>query len=384
MKTNFKITAVICAAGRGERAGFDKNKLLVPFMGANALYYSVKAFKGIADEIIVSCSPADMAEISAICTPMGAKTVTGGKRRTDSVYAALKIATGDIVLVHDGARPYVKKAQIVRCTEDVIKFGSAIVAMPAVDTVAIADGGRISAVPKRSNVYMLQTPQGFWLKELKGAYERAIADGGEFTDDSSVYGAYVAPAHICDCGDGANKKLTYAADFAQDFPPVPKLGQGYAAGIGVDVHAFGKKQDFVVLCGVKIPCDSGLVAHSDGDAPVHATMDAMLSAAGLKDIGNYFPEDDPTYDGADSMQLLKATADIIAREGYAVESISLTIQAQKPRLKKYIDEMRANLGSATGADISRISVGAGTTEGLGFVGEGLGICAYCCAVLKTI
>lgn len=373
-------SAIICAAGSGQRAGFEKNKLLVPFLGANPLYYTLKAFTGLADEIIVTASPRDAEEISAIAAAFGGKTVGGGATRTESVYNALKCVTGDIVLIHDGARPFVTREQIKEVITCVGQYGSGILAMPAVDTIAVAEGGQIAAVPPRDKVYNIQTPQGFLTADIRAAYDRAIEDGGAFTDDGSVYSGYIKPARICPKGSAANRKLTFKEDFTSPLPPVPATDGG-RAGIGVDVHAFGRAQNFVTLCGVKIPCDSGLIAHSDGDVAVHAAMDAILSAAGLKDIGNYFPEDDDRYSGADSIELLRRVVEMIATKGLKVAGLSVTIQAEKPRLKAHIDEMRRNLAAATGADEEHVSVGAGTCEKLGFVGEGLGICAYCCAVL---
>lgn len=377
-----KISAIICAAGRGSRAGFQRNKLLVPFQGANALYYTLKAFEGIADEIIITASSADREEIAAIAAPFGAKIAEGGQTRTESVYNALREVTGDMVLIHDGARPFVTKEQIKSVIGCVKEHGSGILAMPSVDTVAIAEDGQISCVPARANVYDIQTPQGFYADDIRAAYERAIKDGGAFTDDGSVYSKYIRPAHICAEGSAANRKLTFKEDFATPFPAVPPVNSGDRAGIGIDVHAFGKAQSFVTLCGVRIPCDTGLIAHSDGDVAVHAVMDAILSAAGLKDIGNYFPDTDDEYRGADSMALLARVIKIISEKGLKVAGLSLAVQAEKPKLMQFTDQMRANLSRITGADKERVSVGAGTSEKLGFVGEKLGICAYCCAVLE--
>ena len=377
-----KISAIICAAGKGSRAGFQRNKLLVPFQGANALYYTLKAFEGIADEIIITASPSDREEIAAIAAPFDAKIAEGGQTRTESVYNALREVTGDMVLIHDGARPFVTKEQIKSVMGCVKEHGSGILAMPSVDTVAIAEDGQISCVPARANVYDIQTPQGFYAGDIRAAYERAIKDGGAFTDDGSVYSKYIRPAHICAEGSAANRKLTFKEDFATPFPAVPPVNSGDRTGIGIDVHAFGKAQPFVTLCGVRIPCDTGLIAHSDGDVAVHAVMDAILSAAGLKDIGNYFPDTDDEYRGADSMALLARVIKIISEKGLKVAGISLAVQAEKPKLMQFTDQMRANLSRVTGADKERISVGAGTSEKLGFVGEKLGICAYCCAVLE--
>lgn len=379
-----KISAIICAAGKGERAGFKKNKLLVPFMGANALYYTLKAFDGLADEIIVTSSPCDFEEISAISAHFGATVVKGGKTRTESVYNALKCVTGKMVLIHDGARPFVTKEQIESVINCVEQYGSGILAMPAIDTIAITENGEICDVPPRANVYNIQTPQGFFTADIRTAYDRAIKEGGTFTDDGSVYSRYIKRAHVCAKGCAANKKLTFKEDFISPLPPTPSIEHGDRAGLGVDVHAFGKAQNFVTLCGVKIPSDTGLIAHSDGDVAVHAVMDAILSAAGLKDIGNYFPDTDDEFKGADSMKLLSRVVEIIKQKKLKVAGLSIAIQAEKPRLKPYIDEMAKNLAATTGAEIGRVSVGAGTSEKLGFVGEKLGICAYCCAVLEEM
>ena len=226
-----KISAIICAAGRGSRAGFQRNKLLVPFQGANALYYTLKAFEGIADEIIITASPADLEEIAAIAALFGAKIAEGGQTRTESVYNALREVTGDMVLIHDGARPFVTKEQIKSVINCVKEHGSGILAMPTVDTVAIAEDGQISSVPARANVYAIQTPQGFYSADIRAAYDRAIKEGGIFTDDGSVYSKYIRPAHICAEGSAANRKLTFKEDFASPFPPVPQINSGERAGI---------------------------------------------------------------------------------------------------------------------------------------------------------
>ena len=390
------ISVIICAAGKGERTGFERNKLLYPFYGANALYYTVKRVKAfsfylqqntgdVLKEIIVTSSPADLAEIQAVCAPFGCKIILGGSTRTESVYNALKEVTGDIVLIHDGARPYVAEKQFASCLECAKQYGSAITAMNATDTIAVVKDGLIEDIPARSKLFAVQTPQGFKTESIKSAYEKAMQSGEEFTDDGSVYSRYISPARLCPCGSAANKKLTFKEDFtaAQSGSPlVEKFAfESGKVGFGVDVHAFGKATGYVTLCGVKIPCDTGLIAHSDGDVAIHAVMDAILSAAGLKDIGHYFPDNDSTYENADSAKLLEKVVALAAEKGLKPASLAIAIQAEKPRLAKYIDEMKDKLSALTSADINNISITAGTCEGLGFVGEKLGICVYCAAVL---
>lgn len=377
---NSKVSVIICAAGKGERAGLGKNKLLAPLYGAPVLWHTLKKF-GIKeiDEIIVTSSENDFKEISAVCAPFNCKVVLGGDTRTESVKKALDCVTGDIVLIHDGARPFLSRELILNCIENIKKYGSAVCAVRATDTTAIVEDGYIKEVPPRSTVYNVQTPQGFYTKDILSAYKKAGKT--VYTDDSAVYGEFIGKPRIVE-GERTNIKLTYKEDFEKAFPLSTHLSGGGRVGFGVDVHAFGKKQNFIKLCGIEIPCDEGLVAHSDGDVALHAVMDAVLSAAGLKDIGHYFPDSDPAFKGADSTQLLKKVLALVSVKGLKVNGLSVAVQAEKPRLSAYIDKMVLNLASLTGADKDRISVTAGTCEGLGFVGEGRGVCVYCTATLE--
>lgn len=373
------ISAIICAAGKGARAGFGKNKLLVPLQGAPALFHTLEKFKGF-DEIIVTSSPDDIAEITAISSPFNAKVVIGGNTRTQSVANALNCVTGDVVLIHDGARPYVTSAAIEACISSVLEYGSGICAVPATDTMAICDNGQIKEVPERSNIYCLQTPQGFKTKDIKQAYKKAQEDNLSFTDDSSVYAKYCGKPHIC-MGEQTNIKLTYKEQFSHDTPML-LCKNGQAIGLGIDTHAFGKEQNYVTLCGVKVPHTIGLIAHSDGDVAVHAIMDALLGGAGLEDIGHYFPDTDEKFSGADSLELLKQVIKILKDKGYVPLNIAVTIQAEKPKLAKHILAMKQNIAACCNLLIENVGVSAGTCEHLGFVGQQLGITATAIALLE--
>ena len=362
------ISAILCAAGSGSRAGFSGNKVLRELNGLPVLLYSVSAFAATADEILIACREEDRTRIDALLSPFPhARTVIGGRTRTQSVYSALQAAQGDIVLVHDAARPFVTRKIIWDCIACVRQFGSGVCALPATDTTVLAEDGHIVSVPVRKDVFTVQTPQGFLRDELLRAYTAAFSEEREddFTDDSGVYAAYIAPPHIF-LGDRANKKLTYPEDFA----PAER------AGFGVDTHAFGEG-DHIVLGGVRIPHTRGLVAHSDGDVLVHALMDALLSAAGLRDIGHYFPDTDARFAGADSMALLAEVVQLVKEQGLAPKNVSLTILAQRPRLAPHIEAMKANLAAALSLSPDAVGIAAGTNERLGYVGEGKGI--TCCA-----
>lgn len=359
------VCAIICAAGKGARAGFEQNKLLIPYGDSTVLEKTLTAFDfPQIDEILVTASETDIDQITALCAPFArTRVVLGGQDRSHSVHNALMRATADIVLIHDGARPFVTRKIIEGCIESVKTHGSGICAIECRDTVATVQNGQIVHVPPRSTLRQIQTPQGFYREKIIDAYKQAfVQDNPNYTDDSSVYAAFFGAPHICE-GNHENVKMTYAEDFV-------KVAR---CGFGVDTHAFGKEQDYIVLAGVKVPSQSGLIAHSDGDVLVHAVMDAMLSAAGLKDIGHYFPDSDEKWKGASSMKMLEIVTVLLAEEGYAVKNLSVAIQAERPRLAKYIDDMKTALSGVLHIDPTCIGISAGTNEGLGYVGEGKGI-----------
>lgn len=376
------ITAVICAAGRGERAGFAENKILREHNGLSVLARSLCAFAQCEEigEILVACRDEDRAQIERILRPYPfARTVRGGAFRTDSVYAALCEAQGEIVLVHDGARPFVTPEIIRDCIASVKEYGSGVCAVAATDTVALAENGCIASVPARQSVYAVQTPQGFSTKQLLQAYERAYAEGkaNEFTDESGIYARYIAPPRLCG-GARENKKLTYPEDFSF----------AERTGFGADTHAFYTEDEgaplvnFITLGGIKVPSEKILKAHSDGDVLLHALMDALLTGAGLRDIGYYFHDTDPAYRGADSADLLGTVMRLLAKQGLAPANASISILAETPRLAPYIERMKENVAQLLRLSPSFVGIAAGTNEKLGYIGEKKGITVYATVLLK--
>ncbi|MBO7736891.1 MAG: 2-C-methyl-D-erythritol 2,4-cyclodiphosphate synthase [Clostridia bacterium] len=373
-----KVSVIICAAGRGERAGFEKNKLLVPMPENNGVCVLEKTVQNFLREdvfeVIVATSVSDREDIEALLRQYPVcKVVLGGETRTKSVQNALSHASGEIVLIHDGARPYVSQKIISDCIESVKKHGSGVCALATTDTVVIANQGKIEQVPERDKVFTVQTPQGFLREEIIKAYEKIGEE--RYTDDSAVYAKFIRPPQIF-LGDIRNKKMTFSEDFQPTMPA--------RVGVGIDTHAFGKQQDFIVLAGVKIPSHSGLVAHSDGDVLIHAVMDALLSAVGLPDIGHYFPDTDEKWKNADSMKMLQSVMQEIKKQGFTPCNISIAVQAEKPKLAKFMPAMTQSLANALSLPLSAVGITAGTAEGLGFVGEGKGITVTANVLLKEI
>ncbi len=382
-----KVSAIICAAGEGKRAGFGKNKLLAPLYGVPAILHTLRKFDiPEVDEVIVAASKKDFKDIEMLAMPFGYTVIQGGATRAESVKLALEHVTGDITIIHDGARPFVSHDLIVDCIESVKKHETGICALHFTDTVVTCEDDRITHRLHRDDVYTVQTPQGFLTEKIKKAYALAESDDKlTYTDDSTLYRMYIEAPRIID-GDPENVKLTYKCDYVREMPPIMPThteGDDLKIGIGIDVHAF-VEGDHVTLCGVKIPCDGTLDAHSDGDVVLHAAMDALLSAAGLKDIGTYFPDTDDAYRDCDSGTLFRKALEAVKETGYAPVNFSITIQAEQPRLAPHIDTMRENLSKLSDISMKNIGIAAGTCEGLGFVGQGQGITAYCSVLIKKI
>ena len=156
-----------------------------------------------------------------------------------------------------------------------------------------------------------------------------------------------------------------------------RIGQGY------DVHRLTEGRD-LILGGVRIPYEKGLLGHSDADVLLHAVMDALLGAAALGDIGQHFPDTDPAYAGASSLELLKAVGRLLEEKGFVAENIDATIIAQRPKMAPHIEEMRKNVAETLGIDISQVNIKATTEEGLGFTGTGEGISSQAVAALESI
>ena len=281
---------------------------------------------------------------------------------------------------------------VLRRTEEAIQaaaqHGAAAPAIPVKDTIKQAKGGNGKTVPEgcmventpdRSTLYAVQTPQCFdraaylaALDELDEASARLV------TDDCSLFELTGRPVELVQ-GDYANIKITTR----EDLPRAENGGKKMRIGHGYDVHRLveGRK---LILGGVEVPYEKGLLGHSDADVLAHAVMDAVLGAAALGDIGQHFPDNDPEYAGADSLKLACRVAQILKEHGWRIENIDATLLCQRPKLAPHIPAMRANLAAAFGLPVEAVSVKATTEEHLGFTGEGLGIAAHAVALIEAV
>ena len=401
-----KIYAVIVAAGSGKRMGTETPKQLLPYGASTVLEESVRKFAFRSDiDAIVVVAPGDgsldktynqiMGDIRTAAAESAADKaadiliVKGGEERADSVLSGLRGAADDakakgvsaedvMVLIHDAARPGVYKGIIDRCIEAMAECRAVTAAMPSTDSVRMISESPLneehsypiitSADVPRDRVFCVQTPQVFRLSDIIHAHELARQDGFIGTDDAS----YAEHASI-DVGIIKGAKANLKITTPEDINLSTRVGNGY------DVHRLTEGRD-LILCGVKIPYEKGLDGHSDADVAVHALMDAMLGAAGLGDIGRHFPDTDPKYKGADSMQLLAKVKEM--RVDFGIGNVDITIIAQAPKLAPYIDEMSDNIANTLGVAQGAVNVKATTEEGLGFTGRGEGIAAFASCTIE--
>ena len=372
-----KVTAVIVAAGRGTRFGGDLPKQFLKIENSTVLERAIEPFQEhpMVDALIVASSEEYVELCSRICERFDKMNavVIGGKQRQDSVRACLDRTDEGLVLIHDGARPFVNAQVIDRVIEGAYNQGACVPCVPVKDTVRQTENveGTSSVTLERSSLFCVQTPQGFDTKLIRRAYSQAELDGFIGTDDGVLVerlGADVALAE----GDYANIKITTREDLPRMETADIRIGSGY------DVHQLteGRK---LVLGGVEIPFEKGLLGHSDADVLLHALMDALLGAAALGDIGKHFPDTDEKYRGISSMILLEKVKTLISDAGYTVGNTDITVIAQKPKIASYIPAMRKNIADTLGIGIERVNVKGTTTERLGFVGrcEGIACEAVC-------
>ena len=377
-----KTRAIVVAAGRGIRFGRPYNKILHVMGGETILSRCLRALSrsgAFGGGIYCVTAPDETDMVRETLEKENTLSLVsgfapGGATRTDSVRSGLAALPEDtdIVAIHDAARCFVPEKVITACVESARATGSGVPATPITDTVKAVERGKAVRTLDRSAMRCVQTPQTFRYQEIMRAYRRFQ---GEATDDAAVYEAeygQVTLVEIPECAD--NRKITHPWDDRE-----PR--EAARVGMGYDAHRLteGRK---LILCGVDVPYEKGLLGHSDADVAVHALMDALLGAAALGDIGKLFPDSDPAYKGISSIELLKRVMELLRSRGYRLGNCDVTIVAQRPKLMPYREDMIRNLAQAMDADPGQISVKATTTEGMGFEGEGLGISASAVAVLK--
>jgi len=378
------VTAIIAAGGSGRRLGAAVPKQLLEVGGISLLQRSVEAFTThprIADVIVALPPPLAQNPPGWLS---GVRVVAGGERRQDSVAKAFDALpdASEIVLVHDAARPFVTPAVIDRAIAAAAAYGAAIVAMPVSDTVkrvahADADSVIVETLP-RDEIVLAQTPQAFRRDVLKAAIAVGRTEGLA-TDEAMLAERAGHRVHVV-AGDAANVKITTAADLESARDRVMSASTISRVGVGYDLHRLVEGRP-LVLAGVLVPSERGALGHSDADVICHAVTDAILGGARAGDIGQHYPDSDPTWKDADSLALLRDAVGIIRRRGWSVANVDVVVILERPKLAPYRAAMEEKLAIALGVPTDAISVKAKTNEGVDAVGRGEAITAHAVALL---
>lgn len=378
-----KIAILIVSAGKGERLGGGLPKQYRALGGISVLRRTITALSGCGDAQIQVVIGAGHDEAYAAATAGLAlpAPVIGGASRQESVRNGLEALAGDppdFVLIHDAARPLVTEGLVRRVIAALEAGADAAIPMLAVaDTLRRQEAdGRWTTVP-RDGAFRAQTPQGFRYAAILAAHRAHTAEA--VTDDMAL--ADMAGLSVVRVeGEETNMKITTQDDM-DHAARLLAAGAEFRTGYGLDAHRF-TEGDHVWLCGIKIPHDQALLGHSDADAGLHALTDAILGAIGAGDIGQHFPPTDERWRGAASDKFLAHAASLVTEAGGAIAHCDVTLICERPKVGPHREAMRARIAEILGLDVSRVSVKATTTEGMGFTGRREGIAAQAVATVK--
>ena len=386
--TGSTVAIIVVAAGSGTRLGEAEPKALVSVGGQTILEHALNRVFEVTDaaQVIVVAPAARIDDARSLALrvagPAGdhVTVVAGGDTRQLSVTAGLAVLepTVDVVLVHDSARSFTPAAQFEAVIAAVRATGGGVIPGLAVaDTIKQLDWtGAVERTVDRSQLVAVQTPQGFPRSGLLDAYARASDD---YTDDAAVFAAAGLPVTVVD-GDPLAFKITTQWDLRRAEALAEKAAPTATVrtGVGIDVHGFDASQP-LWLGGLHWPGEVGLAGHSDGDAVAHAVCDALLSAAGLGDIGGNFGTSDPRYAGAHGDVFVCNTVRLVKEAGFFVENVAVQIVGNRPKIAPRRVLMEERMSALVGAPVS---VSATTTDGLGFTGRGEGVTAIATALLR--
>jgi 2-C-methyl-D-erythritol 4-phosphate cytidylyltransferase/2-C-methyl-D-erythritol 2,4-cyclodiphosphate synthase len=397
------VTAIIAAGGRGQRFGGAPLKQLRPVGGRPILERSVTAFLAhpAVDEVVVAL-PQDLVDDPPPYLRQPSKSlrlVAGGERRQDSVANAFRAAAAqsDIIVIHDAARPFASADLIARTIAAAAEAGAALAAVQARDTVKRASGpekaGRernvVETLPRES-IFLAQTPQAFRRDVLLAALALGERDGIDATDEAALVERAGHQVRLVE-GEASNIKITTPDDMAiaeaivMQREPSSRGGPALTgrAGTGYDLHRLVPGRP-LVLGGVTIPSARGALGYSDADVVCHAITDAMLGAVCLGDIGRHFPDSDPRWKDASSLDLLARAATLVAEHGFEVGNVDVTVILEAPKIRDHVDAMRAAIARALGIEAARVSIKGKTNEGVDAVGRGEAVAAHAIALVRAI
>jgi len=373
-----RVCAVVLAAGRGERVGFDKTQAL---LGDRPVwrwsYDMLRANPGI-DAVGVVGSASNL-EVLKSGAPESAFAILGGATRQQSCRLAVEAVSPeyDAVLIHDAARPFVSAAQVGRVLAGVTRSGAAAPGVAVPDTLR-RPGGVGYEILDRARVVAMQTPQGALRERLLAAHHSAKQD---YTDEMELLKAAGYPFEIVE-GEELAFKITTPSDMERARGMIGGLET--RTGLGYDVHAFSSDPGRTMMLGGVAFEGPALDGHSDADVLLHAIVDALLGAAVLGDIGRLFPNTDPRWHNEPSSTFLRHAGQLLAEAGWQIVHIDAALLAEHPKISPRVAEMQSHIAGVLSLGNGRVSIKATTNERLGAIGRGEGIAAFATATIRRL
>ncbi len=388
---------LVVAAGRGSRAGAGLPKQFRTLAGQPLIARTLQALLSASTNVLVTpvIHPDDEAlfkDAASMLDPAALVRLRapahGGSTRQQSVHLGLEALARDagerpeIVLIHDGARPFASPELIRRAIACAKTYGAAVPGLAVTDTIKeIAADGSVVGTPDRRRLRAVQTPQAFDFDLILKAHRRADREGRhDLTDDAAVAEFAGHQVHVFE-GEADNIKITTPMDFAQAEARLQSSLADLRIGQGYDVHSF-TEGDHVWLGGVRIDHDRKLSGHSDADVVLHALTDAVLGAIGDGDIGVHFPPSQAKWKGASSDMFLRDAVDRVRRRGGMIAHLDATIVCEAPKIGPHREAMRARIAAIAGIGIGRVGIKATTSELMGFVGRREGMAAWGLATVR--
>ena len=380
-----RVAVIVVAAGSGARLERPEPKAFVSVGGHSILAHALESVFGMAEptQVVVVAPASHLDEArrigKAVAGPAAiyVTTVTGGATRQDSVSLGLAALHPDVetVLVHDAARAFTPSSLFDAVVARVRESGAGVVpGIPVSDTIKQKDAAdTVQLTLDRSSLVSVQSPQGFPRAVLDDAY--AAADQ-EFTDDAALFSAAGNDVTVVD-GDPLAFKITTAWDLRRAESLVGGASS-ICTGIGMDIHAFDEDRP-LWLGGLYWPDEPGLAGHSDGDALCHAICDALLSAAGLGDIGGRFGTTEERVKGAHGDVFVSETVRLVTGSGFTIGNVAVQMLGNRPKLASRRSELETYLSGLVGASVS---IAATTADGLGFTGRAEGVLVIATALLN--
>jgi len=372
-------TALIVAAGAGSRAQLNQSKVLYMINNKPLFMYSVEAFLDLGFKIVLVVSKNDFNDIQKYINPDRVIVVLGGKTRSESVKFGLKAVQTPYVYIHDAARPLITKKAILEIEKSLQYHDAVLLAEQLTSSIKRIEHNELSSL-KRDAYILAQTPQAFLTEKIRYAYLR---NEDAYDDDISLYQAFYPEEKVFVVyNEDANLKVTYPQDFLYVKMHLEKE-EPMRIGHSFDIHQLVENRP-LILGGIQIPYEKGLLGHSDADVLRHAIAEAMLGALSLGDLGTYYPDTNPQFKDINSMKILKEIHEMIRQKGYVVGNIDSTVYAELPKLNPYILQIKQNISKNLNILEDQIAVKATTYEKMDAIGEKKAIAAEAVVLLKKV